>query len=214
MTADLPVIVLGAGGHAKVLVDAILLSRRTIVGVVDRDVSKYGSYLLGVPVIGNDETVLNYSAEKVLLVNGLGSISSTKPREEVLLRFKELGYQFATILHPSAVVAKNVEINEGSQIMAGAVIQTDTCIGVNAIINTRAVVDHDCIIGDHVHVAPGAMLSGGVQVGNNVHIGTGAIIIQGVRIGQDSVIAAGAVVIDDVPPRVTIIGVPGKVLRR
>jgi UDP-perosamine 4-acetyltransferase len=213
MNRTLPIIVLGAGGHASVLIDAMLLNGRSIIGIVDNDESKFGNTVLGVPVFGNDEAVLEYGIEQIQLVNGLGSVNSTKLREKVWRKFKEQGYQFASVRHPSAIVAPNACLDEGTQIMAGVVIQTGSHIGANSIINTKASVDHDCQIGANVHIAPGVTLSGGVRVGDNVHIGTGAIVIQGIEIGQGSMIAAGAVTIENVPPGVTIMGVPGKMVK-
>lgn len=213
MNKFLPTIILGAGGHARVLIDALQLNGYNIMGLVDNDVDKIDGSILGIPVIGSDTVIYNYSPVEVQLVNGLGSISSTVMRERLYKTFKTFGYQFISIVHPSAIIARNVQLHEGIQVMAGAVIQTDSYIGENSIVNTKASVDHECRIGSHVHIAPGAILSGGVQVGDGVHIGTGATIIQGVKIGQGSLIAAGAVVVRDVPPGVTVMGVPGKVVQ-
>lgn len=214
MNTDLPIIVLGAGGHAQVLIDTLLLNSCNIIGIVDNDESKAGSTILGIPVIGNDEIIYDYSIHKVHLVNGLGSVLSTKARANLFEKFSEQGYQFINIIHPSAIIAKNVRIESGIQIMAGVVVQTGSCIGANSVINTKASIDHNCMIGANVHIAPGVTLSGGVQVSNNVHIGTGATVIQGIKIGQGSIIAAGAVVIADVPSGVTIVGVPGKAVKQ
>lgn len=213
MSKILPTLVLGAGGHARVLIDALQLNGYNIMGLVDNDVDKTGGSILGIPVIGSDAIIYNYPAVEVQLVNGLGSINSTVMRERLFRTFKTRGYQFISIIHPSATVARNVQLHEGIQVMAGAVIQTDSYIGENSVINTKVSIDHECMIGSHVHIAPGATLSGGVQVKDGVHIGTGATIIQGVKIGQGSLIAAGAVVVRDVPPGVTVMGVPGKVVQ-
>lgn len=213
MNIDLPVVVLGAGGHARVLVDTLLLNGCNIIGVVDNDKSKIGSTILGIPVIGDDGIILDYSIQQIQLANGLGSVGPTKARKDLFETFSKKGYQFPNIIHRTAIIAKNVHLEAGIQIMAAVVLQTGSFIGANTIINTKASVDHDCIIGTNVHIAPGVTLSGAVQVGDNVHIGTGATVIQGVKIGQDSIIAAGAVVIDNVPSGVTIVGVPGKVVK-
>lgn len=181
---SLPVIVLGAGGHAKVLIDALLASSVIIVGIVDPNPALAGTKILGVPVLGGDDVVDEIPPSQVQLVNGLGSVGLPANRQQLFARFKEMGYSFATVVHPSAVVASDVVLGEGPQVMAGAVIQPGSKIGLNSIINTRASVDHDCIIGDHVHIAPGVTLSGGVSVGACSHIGTGATVIQGISIGN------------------------------
>jgi UDP-perosamine 4-acetyltransferase len=211
MDSRLPVIILGGGGHAKVLVNSLLLDGRSIIGVTDRDSEKIGRTTLGVRVLGSDEIVLDYPASQIELVNGLGSTGTTKIRADIFNNFKTQGYHFSKVIHLSAILASGVILQEGVQIMAGTVIQPDCWIGPNTIINTMASVDHDCEIGANVHIAPGATLSGGVQVGENAFIGAGAVVIQGVRIGQGSIIAAGAVVTKDVPPEVMVMGVPARI---
>ncbi len=207
---NLPVIMLGAGGHAKVLIDTLQLSGRHIVGIADNDISRHSETILGVPVIGGDEAVFSHPPAGVALVNGLGSVKSTEAREKLFFKFKKAGYFFANVIHSTATVSSYAQVGEGAQIMAGAVVQTGCTIGINSIINTRASVDHDCRIGDHAHIAPGATLSGNVDVGDNVHIGTGAVVIQGIKIGRGSTVAAGAVVVRDVPPAAIVKGVPGR----
>lgn len=211
---SLPVIILGAGGHAKVLIEALLAANAVIKGVVDADPAMIGASILGAAVIGGDEVVKKHTPESILLVNGLGTITISDNRRQLYEKFKNAGYTFATVLHPSAVVASDVTLGEGAQVMAGAVIQPGCRIGVNSIVNTRASVDHDCMVGDHVHIAPGVTLSGGVTIGRESHIGTGATVIQGVCIGERSLIGAGSLVLTDVAPRVTVMGVPARVVKR
>lgn len=165
---------------------------------------------MGVPVIGDDEEVMKYPVETIGLVNGVGSVRVNPRRRQLFERFKSKGYQFANVVHPSAIIATDVVLSEGAQIMAGAVIQAGCHIGMNAVINTGSILDHDCHIGDHAHIAPGVTLSGGVRVGENTHVGTGATVIQGIKLGRSSLVAAGAVVIRDVPDGVAVAGVPAK----
>lgn len=204
------VIILGAGGHAKVLIDALRQQSIELVGIADANPAKKGQLLLNVLVIGDDDEVMYYPTEAVYLVNGVGSVCVNPRRRQLFEHFKCKGYRYASVVHPTAVVASDVVLSEGVQIMAGSVVQTGCYIGMNVIINTGGVVDHDCHIGDHAHISSGAVLSGGVCVGENAHIGTGAIVIQGVQIGSNSLVAAGAVVIHDVPAGVTVMGVPAK----
>jgi UDP-perosamine 4-acetyltransferase len=210
MSVKYPVIVLAAGGHAKVLVDALRLRSAEVLGIVDPDPAKIGERIFGVPVLGGDDEIAKYPVDAVRLVNGLGSVRDGSRRKALFMRFKAMGYRFASVIHPSAIIAADVDIGEGAQIMAGAVVQAGCRIGVNAIINTRVALDHDCQIDDHAHIAPGATLSGGVSVGNGSHVGTGATLIQGIQIGNESVVGAGAVVIRDVLDGVTVVGVPAK----
>lgn len=194
-----PVIVIGGGGHAKVLIDALLLQDLEVAGISDPTLTAGQAGPRGVSVLGDDEAVRRFSPDGVQLVNGVGSTGSTARRREIFERFVSAGYRFTSVIHPSAVIAEDVILGHGVQIMAGAVIQTGTTIGDDTIVNTRASVDHDCRVGDHVHLAPGATLSGGVSVGARTHVGVGAIIIQSISIGPDSLIGAGAVVVEDVP---------------
>lgn len=207
---SLPIIVLGAGGHARVLIDALRTRSAAILGIAEADHGKHGQMLFDIPIIGDDEAVLRMAAESVRLVNGIGTVRVSLLRRKLYDNFKSKGYCFATVVHASAIVAPAVVLAEGAQIMAGVVLQTGCRIGENAIINTRVAVDHDCVIGNHVHVSPGATLCGNVVVGEGAHIGAGATVIQGIRIGRNSMVAAGAVVIRDIPDNVTVAGVPAK----
>lgn len=211
---SLPVLIVGGGGHAKVLIEALHLRSVTILGILDADPALVGQKILGIPVIGGDEKATEYPFNDVRLVNGMGSVDVPDKRIGLFEKFKNQGFSFATVIHPSAVIASDVKLGEGTQIMAGAVIQPGSRIGRNVIINTRASIDHDCQIGDHVHVAPGATLSGGVSVGSKTHIGTGATVIQGIRIGSGSIVGAGALVLKNVPDSVTITGVPSRVVNK
>ena len=207
---NMPVVVLGAGGHAKVLINALQLCNVEILGITDPDPTLLGQELLGVPVIGTDEVLKNYSIEKVHLVNGLGTVDLSPTRAGIFNDCNNLGFVFAQVIHPMAVVAGETKLGEGVQVMAGAVIQPGSFVGCNSIINTRASVDHDCTIGSHVHIAPGVTLSGGVTVGACSHIGTGATLIQGVSVGTGCLVAAGAVVVKDISAGVMVRGVPAR----
>lgn len=208
-----PVILLGGGGHARVLLEALLLSGRTVLGITDPDAGKAAGTIMNIPVIGTDDAVLRFRPEDVELANGLGSVGSTARRAALFVAFRNRGYRFATAIHPAAVVSPTAIVEEGAQIMAGAIIQTGARIGMNAIVNTRAAVDHDCVIGAHAHLAPGVTLSGTVTVGDEVHIGTGATVIQGIAIGRGSTVGAGSVVVKTIPEGVTVYGVPAREAR-
>jgi UDP-perosamine 4-acetyltransferase len=205
-----PVIIVGAGGHAKVVIDSLLASSVEILGATDCNPERMGMRILGVPIIGTDEVILQYKPEQIYLVNGMGSVGKSTVRTEIFIYFKNLGYSFATVIHPSAVVGAEVVLSEGVQIMAGAIIQPGCRIGSNSIINTGTSIDHDCLIDLHVHLAPKVVLSGGVQIEEGVHIGTGAVLIQGIRIGKNSIVGAGAVVLKNVMESKKVVGVPAR----
>ncbi len=205
-----PVILLGAGGHAKVLLDILLEQNVEILGIAEKEGAGCSSDLYGVPVIGNDSDVLGYSPDAIALVNGIGSIASTALRQKIYEKYKRQGYRFRQVIHPRAIVSRRVEFCEGVQVMAGAVVNVGTHVGENSIVNTNASIDHDCIVGAHVHIAPGVTLSGGVKVGFCSHIGTGATIVQNVCIGEEVVVGAGAVVLKDIGVKEMVFGVPAK----
>lgn len=205
-----PVIVVGAGGHARVLIDALQRAGAHIAFATDADPSKQGQTLLGVVVRGGDEAIAAHGRDQVLLAIGVGSMGNDVTRRAIFEWFETRGYRFATVVHPAATIARDVTLLDGAQVMAGAVVQTGTWIGRNAILNTRAGVDHDCRIGDHAHIAPGATICGGVELGEGAFVGAGACVIQAVRIGAGSVIGAGAVVVRDVPAGARVMGVPAR----
>lgn len=209
---DLPVIVLGGGGHAKVVIDVLHVQGRQVLGYCD--LNQNGLPILGVPRLGSEEAIFQLANEKVRLINGIGSIKPGSLRSDVYARFASKGYLFDQLIHPSAVVTADVVLDTGVQIMARVVLQPGSRIGMNTIINTGVSVDHNCVVGSHVHIAPGVVLCGDVQVGDGAHIGAGATVIQGISIGAKSMVGAGAVVVDDVPAEATVVGIPAKIVTK
>jgi UDP-perosamine 4-acetyltransferase len=192
-------IVLCAGGHARVVIEALLSRGTRPAAVTDRDSARVGTLLGGIPITGPDEDILKMQIDQVELANGLGnraskSSSGLSARRELFQRFAALGYAFPVISHASAVIASDAVLSDGAQVMAGAIIQPAARLGRNVLVNTRAVVEHDCQVGDHAHIAPGAVLCGGAVVGEGAHVGAGAIVLGGISVGAGSVVAAGAVV--------------------
>jgi len=212
MTDKKTCVLLGAGGHAKVLIDCVSHFRDIkIAAITDPDEKLWGTKIVDIPVIGNDEKISNSIAMGVkYFIVGVGSTGNNIFRKKLF----ELGISNKllplTVIHPTAIVSKYSTIGEGSQILAGAIVNTGADIGENVIINSGAIVEHDCVINNHVHIATGATLSGTVKVGELSHIGTGASIRQSITIGCETVIGAGAVVVKDAISRKTYIGNPAK----
>lgn len=208
----LPVIVIGAGGHAKVVLDALLAAGIEVLGLVDADPMRQNGTVLGVPVIGGDARLADFGPARIRLAVGIGGGEIPAARRDIFERYRSQGYGFVTAVHPAAVAGREVSLGEGAQVLAGAVINPGTVIGENAIVNTRAVVEHDCRVGAHVHVAPGAILAGGVEVGEEALIGAGAVVAPGRRVGRRCIVGAGAVLVRDLAAGLTAGGVPAREL--
>jgi sugar O-acyltransferase (sialic acid O-acetyltransferase NeuD family) len=207
-----PVILLGAGGHASVLIDTLQQSGQDIMGITDPDKTLWGQEFMGVDILGDDDKILEIHPDRVSLVNALGGVRNTKARRNLFELWKNRGHSFAWVIHPKAILAPGLTRAEGVQILAGAIVNPNTVVGVNTIVNTGATLEHDCVVGDHVHIAPGATIAGNVSIGSGTHVGLGSTIIQGITVGDNCLIAAGAVVIQSVPAGSTVMGVPGKII--
>ena len=189
-------ILYGASGHAKVIIDILEANGEKIDFIVDDNPEL--TDLLGYEVRRNtgeyDETII--------------SIGSGEIRKKVAESIK-VG-RYLTAVHPSAVVSPRATLGDGTVVMQGAIVQSCANVGEHCIVNTGASVDHDCEIGDFVHVAPHATVLGGVKVGDGSWIGAGAVVKQYIIIGKNCMIGAGAVVLRDVPDGATVVGVPGR----
>jgi len=199
-------ILLGSGGHAKVVVDALGSQGVNVDGVVDPGLEKVNSSWRGIKVVGNDDWLLAQNPDDFILVNGIGSLPGKSQRQLIYDRYKSAGFGFLSIVHRSTTIGSEVVLGEGSQIMAGVVIQANSTIGNNTIVNTGATIDHDCVVGNNVHIAPGVNVSGNVFIEDDVHLGTGSSVIQGVTIGKRSIVAAGTVAFKALPPASKLIG--------
>jgi UDP-perosamine 4-acetyltransferase len=201
------VLVCGRGGHASVVAASLLRGGWTVAGYVLREAGA-----------GVDDPVLEILEDELTrerygrfsLANGVGSVRPGGARRRVFESLRARGFRFATVVDPSAVLVGEITLEEGAQVLAGAVVQPGVIVGANTIVNTRAGIDHGCRIGAHAHLAPGCTLAGDVVVGDGAHIGAGAVVIEGVRIGEGAFVAAGATVIIDVAGETRVAGVPAR----
>lgn len=208
---DMRLVILGGGGHARVLIDLARLSGLTVRCVLDDNAARHGTSLDGVPITDTiDQGLSQLGPAGHLAVNAVGSVGVPDARRAVYGRGVAAGFEFAVLVHACAVVAASARLGRGAQVLAGAVVGPGSVVGEDALINTRASVDHDCTVGPHCHLAPGVTLCGGVTLGPACHVGAGATVIQGRRIGAGSLIAAGAVVVDDLPAASRVRGVPAR----
>ncbi|MBU1122253.1 MAG: acetyltransferase [Candidatus Omnitrophota bacterium] len=193
------IILIGGGGHCKVIIDAIInADKYDIEGVLD---SKFNVdfKILGFSIIGGDDKLPEIRGRGVKnAFVSVGSIGKYALRRHIYEKVKIFKFNVPVIIHPRSVVAYDVSIDEGTFVAASATINSGTRIGKNVIVNTSSSIDHDCVIGDFAHVSPGVILCGGVSVGEGTHIGVGAKVIQGVHIGKDCFIKAGHTVCGNV----------------
>lgn len=201
-----PVVIIGAGGHARVIADILVCQGRRVIGVLDdASAARCGE----LPRLGEVSDAKLW-LEKAEFVVGIGSNETRQRIVESLPQ--EL--RFATVVHPRAVLAKEVEVGVGSVLMAGVVVNPGTVIGKHCIINTLASVDHDCVLDDYVHISPGATIAGTVHVGRRTWICVGASVVNNLNICNDVIVGAGGAVIQDISIPGTYVGVPAKIIVR
>jgi len=207
-------VILGGGGHARVLIDVLRVSGTAEPwAILDSDSLLWGSDVLGVRVRGGDDLLQAIADEGAsAFVIGVGGTGDNTPRR----RLFELALSFRlvplTARHPSATCSAYCEIGAGSVVFPGAIVNAGAVIGRNVIINTGAIVEHDCVVGDHAHIATGARLASTVRVGAAAHVGAGSTIRQCITIGEAAIVGAGAAVVSNVEPHAVVVGVPARTL--
>lgn len=198
------VLILGAGGHAKVVADLVELAGYTVAGFLDDHPA--GPNVFGKPVLGPIADCLRYPQHAFVI-----GIGSNQVRRELAARYP---LRWITAVHPKAVVARDAVLGPGTVVMANAVINPTAAVGAHAIVNTGAIVEHDNVIGDFAHLSPGCALGGTVTVGAGTHVGIGACVRNNICIAPDCVIGAGAVVVADLSQPGTYVGCPAKLLKK
>jgi sugar O-acyltransferase (sialic acid O-acetyltransferase NeuD family) len=187
----------GAGGHGKVVWDAMQKSNLKCEGFVDDQVL---NQWMGLSVFASSS--LNDMKDVELHI----AIGNCKSREEIVNKFQNL--KFLTIYHPNAIISARAKIEIGTFLAAGSIIGPDAKVGKHSIINHHAVIDHDCSVGDFCHIAPHVSLGGGVKVGQGVLIGAGAIVLPGMKIADYATVGAGSIVTNNIATGVTVLGNP------
>lgn len=210
----LPIIVVGAGEHAGVVVDALLASGKPVKGSVDSATHLQGTSLCGVPVLGGDEVLDRISCADAVLVNGIGSIGDPTVRTRVQKHLESLGWKFVGVIHPSAIVSPFARVAPDAQILARAVVQPHASISEGCIVNTGAIIEHHVSLGAWSHAAPGSVICGCVRLGESCHVGAGAIVKQGVRLGPSTLVGVGAVVLKPFEGNGALVGNPAKKLEK
>jgi len=203
-------LIIGAGGHGKVVADTARIAKRweKIVFLDDEypQLDKIASW----DVVGRIKNLSDHNPESTDVCIAMGS---NKKRMVLINECKNKGYSVPEIIHSSATVADDVFIGEGTVVFAGSVINIGARVGVGNIINTSSVVEHDCRTGDGVHLSPGVNLAGNVAVGDYTWVGIGASVINNISIGENVIIGAGAVVVCDIEKNIVAYGVPAKKIK-
>ena len=207
------VLVWGAGGHGKVVVDALMLDNQwEIAGIIDEDRLKSGTAVLGVKVLFFDGdlpgTAKYFACECVTI-----AIGDNYARYEKFEQIRRAGLRPVNVVHPSALISRFVNIGEGVTILAGTAINAGTVIEDNVCVNTSASVDHDNYLEKSCHIFPNATLTGGVRVREFAYVGSGAVVTPNLTVQKHSYVGAGAVVLEDVPEGMVVCGVPSKPLK-
>lgn len=203
-------IIVGAGGHAKVVLDVALANNVTVLGFLDDHaiVAPDPRYQLLGTVNMLEDLMIRHPDSQALIAIGDNRVRWRVDRD-LLMRRRVT----PALIHPFGCVSSSVQVGNGTVFMPGVVVNGGTLVGRHAILNTSCSVDHDCSVGDYAHISPGAHLAGTVTVGEGCHVGTGASVIPGVRIGDWAVIGAGAVVTTDIPPLSVAVGIPARVVK-
>ena len=183
--------VVGAGGHGKVVIDAIRPNTSmTVACVVDDGTDQHGKTVLGHLVSGGRDFLL---ANRSSIDGVIVAIGANRTRVDFARWLEAEGFVLLSVIHPAACVAPSAVVGTGTLIMPGAIVNADARIGRNVIVNSGAIVEHDCIVGDGVHVAPGAVLCGAAAIGSGTLVGAGAVVLPGVEVGDWTILKAGAV---------------------
>ena len=207
------ILILGAGGHGRVVLDVLLHSRRyEVVGFLDNNSDIHGRRVDGIPVRGGIDDLVRIGNEldtHRLII----AIGDNGTRRGLARQVEQIGFELISAVHPSATIAYNVTIGRNVVIAAGAVVCANCQIGDSVILNTGCIIDHQTMIGEGTHICPGVRVAGRVKVEPGVFVGIGATIIPKVTLGCESIVGAGAVVLEDVPPMATVVGVPAKPIK-
>jgi UDP-perosamine 4-acetyltransferase len=185
-----PLLIVGAGGHGRVVAEAAQLGGVRIAGFIDNEANRLPSELDGIQVLGDDSLLPTLDSSTYLFTVGVGMPHISDLRATIFLKMLNLGFAPQSIFHPSAVISPSADVRAGAQIMAHAVVQAGAIIGQGVIVNTGAVIEHDCNIDEFCHVAPSAVVLGGASVGASSLIGANATVLPGSKVPPNYLVRA------------------------
>ncbi len=189
-----PIVVIGGGGHASVLVSILRTQERNILAIVCPDDISQRRVFAKIQHLKQDDDVLRFSPDEILLVNGIGMLPKSNLKQNLNQYYISHGYQFETVIADSAQVSSFAVIEPGAQVFAGAIVQAGAIVGEHSVINSGAIIEHDCHIGRYNHITPSATLCGQVTTQEDVYVGAGSTVIQNLTLEQSSIVGAGAIV--------------------
>lgn len=198
--------IIGAGGHGKVVLDAVLSAGDQIVaGIVDDNTELMGARLFDFPIVGSVKDLNDVEGYIV-------AIGNNRIRKEKYDYYLQAGYKPVTVIHPTAIISPRANIGRGSAIFANVVVNPDAVVGDNAVLYTSCTIDHECNISQHSYISPGCNICGRVNIKTGAMIGAGAVVLPGLSVGEWATVGAGAVVTANVPDNVTVVGVPARLV--
>jgi len=198
-------IIIGAGGHARIVIDTAILLHYNIEGIIDINYRGLIERILGYPVIGSMNMIDEFDPKKYEIFIAIGD---NKIRKEHFDWVKDRNFNIPKIINPRAIISNNAQIEEGTLVNAGAIINCCVKINCNVIVNTGSIIDHETIIGSNTHIAPGVKIAGRCKIGSNTFVGIGAVIKDNIEIGDNCIIGAGSVVVNHIESNVIAYGVP------
>jgi sugar O-acyltransferase (sialic acid O-acetyltransferase NeuD family) len=209
-------VIIGSGGHAREILDIVESLNEdgrclAPIGFLDDDPARHDLEVRGLPVLGGLEWFRSRAGAGVRYVVGIGASSV---RRRVVAQITELGGAAATLIHPTAVVGRGVELGPGCVLTAYTILTTNIRLGVHVHLNLAASISHDCVIGDFCTLAPGARLAGNIRIGDGCELGLNAVVVQGTTIGEWTIVGAGTVVTQPLPSHVTAVGAPARIIKK
>jgi len=208
------IIIIGASGHSKVIIDSLeKMNMWNIIGYIDS--FKRESHFFKYPILGTEDDIL-YIIKKYDVFGGVISIGDNFTRFQMVKKIDRISpnFNFISAIHPSAILGKNVQIGDGTVVMAGVIINSDSTIGKHSIINTSSTIEHDSYIGNFSTIAPNVVMGGGVQIGNFSTISIGTTIIHQIRVGDDVVVGANSLILKNVDNNTLLYGTPARIVKK
>ena len=204
------VIIIGDGGHAKIVIDILYeMNKYDILGITSKNNDKKEFY--GLPILGNDEVLLEFKNKGIHnIAIGIGGFKDNGLRTRVFDKFSLMGFNIVNVIHPKAIISKSVKLGKGNVIFAGVILNPDVKLGNNVIVATGSTIDHETIVEDNCLISAGVTIGANTKIGNGSLCALGSKIISDVSIGKSVLVAAGAVVVNNIKDGTRVFGVPAK----